>query len=256
VYKPQPVSATNTVVGNHAVQLVGWGSVGATDYWIVANSWGATNTGSSPAALSDYGNNGYFLMVRGVNAAAVESNVVAGTPLIHPETVNAIGVPASAGDVEMCHLIAYEINRDLFAKLNFVRPRPLPDAHSLYQYTLPPMQAHRAGTVRRFPQCPPDRSFRCLSTGTCVTSALECGTELPSQGGLQPLQLLARSPSKAVSREVVSKYFAQVNRARVQTQTTHSSAESQRVSMVAAALALTVLVLSGVVLVLVAARKS
>lgn len=212
VYTPRPVSADNAVVGNHAVQLVGWGVLGKTPYWVVANSWGATNKGSSPKDLTDYGNNGYFLMVRGTNAAALESNVVTGVPLVHPHMVNAVGRPGYSQDVEMCDLVAYEVNRDLFAKLKFDLPLQLPDQRSLYEFTLPPLIAERAGKVRRFPACPADRSYRCTFTGTCVTSPVECGSGIPSEGNFKPVQLLTSSPSKAVSREVMAKYVRKPQR--------------------------------------------
>jgi cathepsin B len=256
VYKPQPVDETNTVVGNHAVQLVGWGTRGTTDYWIIANSWGATNKGSAPRDLADYGHNGYFLMVRGTNAAAVESNVVAGIPLVHPHMVNAVGRPGYNGDIEMCNLVAYEINRDLFTKLNFTLPRMLPDSHSLYEFTLPPLRAERAGTIRRFPHCPADRPYRCLYTGTCVSGAVECGTGMPSQGNFQPVQLLTSSSSKAVSREVVEKYFAHAKGKRLQTDRSDAGGGSTCMTPIVFALALTLLVLAGTLLVLTAAKRA
>lgn len=56
-------------VGGHAVRILGWGVDAGTDYWIVANSWGA-----------DWGENGYFRMVRGKNNCGIESNVYACVP--------------------------------------------------------------------------------------------------------------------------------------------------------------------------------
>ncbi|XGW24206.1 hypothetical protein V3C99_005973 [Haemonchus contortus] len=55
--------------GGHAVKVVGWGvdKWDGTKYWIVANSWG-----------SDWGENGYFRILRGVNHCEFESYVVSG----------------------------------------------------------------------------------------------------------------------------------------------------------------------------------
>jgi len=70
-------------VGGHAVEIVGWGSEGGTDYWIIKNSWG-----------TDWGLDGYFRMKRGVNMCNLESNCIGVIPdffyptnfiLLHPE---------------------------------------------------------------------------------------------------------------------------------------------------------------------------
>lgn len=210
VYNPAPPDdELNPLVGNHAVQLLGWGSKGPVNYWIVANSWGAKNKGFSPADLADYGNNGYFLMIRGINAAALESNVVAGIPAVHPAMVNAIGVAASQQDVEMCDLVAYEINKETFGKLGYEVPLLLPDERSMYEFTLPPLASSNTGTIRRFPRCPPDRSYRCPFTGTCVTVPSECGTSIPASGNVAPVTQLTTKAALAASREVSQKYLVE-----------------------------------------------
>ena len=210
VYTPAPPDEElNPLVGNHAVQLLGWGQKGPVKYWIVANSWGATNKGTSPADLTDYGNNGYFLMIRGTNAAALESNVVAGIPAVHPAMVNAIGVAGGQQEVELCDLVAYEINKDTLGKLGYQVPLMLPDAHSMYEFTLPPLLSSNSGTIRRFPRCPEDRPYRCPFVGTCVTVPSECGTGIPATGTIAPVSQLVNKPSLAVSREVSKKYLAE-----------------------------------------------
>ena len=228
VYEPKPVSATNPIIGNHAVQLLGWGTTrtGKT-YWIVANSWGASNTGTSPKDLVDYGHNGYFLMTRGVNAGAVESNVVAGMPMVHPMTVSAIGKPAYSHDVEMCDVIAYEVNRETFEKLSLTIPRELPEQRTMYEFTVPPLLPERSGSVRRFPQCPPDRTYRCEFTGTCVTSPTECGTGSPSHGSVSAVQMLLTKPELAASREVSIKYMME---AELQAETRRREKQKHRLS--------------------------
>lgn len=56
-------------LGGHAVKMLGWGvwTDGVTPYWIVANSWN-----------SDWGNGGYFLILRGQDECGIEDDVVAG----------------------------------------------------------------------------------------------------------------------------------------------------------------------------------
>lgn len=212
VYVPQPPDDTlNPIIGNHAVQLLGWGAMGSVRYWIVANSWGATNTGDSPKDLQDYGANGYFLMIRGINAAAVESNVVAGIPAIHPTMVNAVGQPAGESEVEMCDLIAYEINRDTFVQLGMDVPRQLPDQRTKFEYTLPPLLSETSGSIRRFTKCPPDRPYRCPVGELCSNSPLDCGTSAPAQGNLDAVKGLVTKHNLASSREVSRKYLAEAD---------------------------------------------
>lgn len=56
-------------LGDHAVKMLGWGSENGTKYWLIANSWN-----------SDWGENGYFKIVRGHNECNVEGAVVTGMP--------------------------------------------------------------------------------------------------------------------------------------------------------------------------------
>ena len=72
VYSP---SATATIVGRHAVSLVGWGEDNGVPYWICQNSWGA-----------DWGEGGFFRIVRGADKCGIESStgLVVVKPLIEP----------------------------------------------------------------------------------------------------------------------------------------------------------------------------
>eukprot|EP00250_Pteridium_aquilinum_P011473 c20094_g1_i2 orf=196-1218(+) len=57
-------------LGGHAVKLIGWGTTDeGVDYWLLANSWN-----------QQWGQDGYFLIQRGVNECGIEGNVVAGMP--------------------------------------------------------------------------------------------------------------------------------------------------------------------------------
>ncbi|EYB95941.1 hypothetical protein Y032_0154g2956 [Ancylostoma ceylanicum] len=53
--------------GGHAVKIIGWGSENGVPYWIIANSWN-----------SDWGEDGFFRMIRGENDCGIEENIVAG----------------------------------------------------------------------------------------------------------------------------------------------------------------------------------
>ncbi|EYB99872.1 hypothetical protein Y032_0119g813 [Ancylostoma ceylanicum] len=54
--------------GGHAVKIIGWGTENGTPYWLIANSYNF-----------DWGEKGYFRMIRGKNNCKIEEKVVAGT---------------------------------------------------------------------------------------------------------------------------------------------------------------------------------
>ncbi|KAJ8953149.1 hypothetical protein NQ318_017176 [Aromia moschata] len=56
-------------VGGHAVKLIGWGEEGGVPYWLAANTFG-----------TDWGENGFFRILRGSNSCDIEKTVTAGTP--------------------------------------------------------------------------------------------------------------------------------------------------------------------------------
>ncbi|KAH8869901.1 Cathepsin B [Schistosoma japonicum] len=62
---------SGALLGGHAVRLLGWGEENNVPYWLIANSW---NT--------DWGDNGYFKIIRGKNECGIESDVNAGIPKI------------------------------------------------------------------------------------------------------------------------------------------------------------------------------
>jgi len=56
-------------LGGHAIRILGWGVENGTPYWLIANSWN-----------SDWGDNGYFKILRGKDHLGIESQISAGIP--------------------------------------------------------------------------------------------------------------------------------------------------------------------------------
>uniref|UniRef100_A0A6B2EA13 Putative cathepsin b n=1 Tax=Phlebotomus kandelakii TaxID=1109342 RepID=A0A6B2EA13_9DIPT len=56
-------------LGGHAIRILGWGTENGTPYWLIANSW---NT--------DWGDNGFFKILRGEDHCGIEGSVSAGLP--------------------------------------------------------------------------------------------------------------------------------------------------------------------------------
>jgi len=65
VYRHQ----SGQMLGGHAVKMLGWGVENGTPYWLIANSWN-----------EDWGNKGFFKILRGKDECGIESEVVAGLP--------------------------------------------------------------------------------------------------------------------------------------------------------------------------------
>ncbi|KAG5900449.1 hypothetical protein JTB14_029335 [Gonioctena quinquepunctata] len=58
-----------TLLGGHAIRIIGWGIENGTPYWTVANSWN-----------SDWGDHGTFKILRGQDQCGIEDSIVAGLP--------------------------------------------------------------------------------------------------------------------------------------------------------------------------------
>jgi len=62
-YTGDIITATNCPTSvNHAVNIIGWGKSGSTEYWLVRNSWDTW-----------WGESGYFRIVTGQNACGIET---------------------------------------------------------------------------------------------------------------------------------------------------------------------------------------
>ncbi|XP_053698110.1 cathepsin B-like [Sabethes cyaneus] len=62
---------TGKMLGGHAIRILGWGVENGTKYWLIANSWN-----------SDWGDNGYFKILRGEDHLGIESSIAAGLPKV------------------------------------------------------------------------------------------------------------------------------------------------------------------------------
>jgi len=60
---------TGSMSAAHAVKIVGWGVEDGVKYWTIANSWG-----------TDWGENGFFRMLRGAQECGIETSAFAGVP--------------------------------------------------------------------------------------------------------------------------------------------------------------------------------
>lgn len=63
-------------LGGHAIRMLGWGVEDGTPYWLIANSW---NT--------DWGDNGFFKILRGKDECGIESQISAGLPKLPGDDV-------------------------------------------------------------------------------------------------------------------------------------------------------------------------
>jgi len=60
---------TGGALGGHAIKIIGWGVENGVKYWQAVNSWN-----------EDWGDQGYFKILRGENHCGIEEEIVAGIP--------------------------------------------------------------------------------------------------------------------------------------------------------------------------------
>ncbi|KAH7966903.1 hypothetical protein HPB49_020391 [Dermacentor silvarum] len=60
---------SSVILGGHAIRIIGWGTENGVPYWLVANSWN-----------NDWGDKGYFKILRGQDECGIEDGIHAGIP--------------------------------------------------------------------------------------------------------------------------------------------------------------------------------
>jgi len=60
---------SDNYLGGHAIRILGWGEEDGTPYWLVANSWN-----------ENWGDHGYFKIIRGQDECGIENDINAGMP--------------------------------------------------------------------------------------------------------------------------------------------------------------------------------
>ena len=72
-----------------AVKILGWGVEDSTPYWLVANCKFDLHRAWSPSSFSllawneDWGDKGFFKILRGKNECGIEDGIVAGAPKLN-----------------------------------------------------------------------------------------------------------------------------------------------------------------------------
>ncbi|CAG9773393.1 unnamed protein product [Ceutorhynchus assimilis] len=65
------IRTSDKYIGGHAIEILGWGIENKIEYWLCSNSWN-----------SDWGDGGYFRILRGHNHCGIEDQVFASLPRI------------------------------------------------------------------------------------------------------------------------------------------------------------------------------
>jgi cathepsin L len=146
IYNPSEEACDSSASSmDHGVILVGYGSKGGLDYWIVRNSWG-----------EDWGESGYMRLARGHNACGV------GNAAIYPVLASSVGsnLPVLTGDY--CGSIMGVVN-DI--KISFTTNSTLSVTAKVFGKTL-------SCSDERYSYEPATRVVTLTGTGDCLTSQL------------------------------------------------------------------------------------
>lgn len=161
--------------GMHAVRMIGWGTVEGVDYWIIANSWGFMDYQN----LNGWGINGCFLIRRGANECDIESNIVAGLPMLPPGARSLIGTvpprilhmpPAGAMPPKfMCNIWVVPLSQGL---THAYQLGPVFDLQRKYVRDIAPL-TNRNLSIVRLGECPEHTPHKCPN-GVCLPADYDC----------------------------------------------------------------------------------
>ncbi len=74
-YDKNIILSSDADIVNHAVIIVGYGTLNGVNYWLVHNSWGNVHNPPIPYNKTDY--RSYFMIEKGKNCLSIESNMYA-----------------------------------------------------------------------------------------------------------------------------------------------------------------------------------
>lgn len=95
--------------GGHAVEIVGWGEENGIKYWWIKNTWG-----------EEYGINGYFRILRGVNMCHIEQNVHGFFPDLYINYQNYTDIKKYIYQIEKYKFLQSKESKELIELINTI----------------------------------------------------------------------------------------------------------------------------------------